>query len=187
MILYSLRAIASSSKTTYPRRTLSTTCQCLLPSRSDFSRPGPPPLPPKEQAEFEALLKANQTIGATPAATAPAKDLEHRDLRKGPKPEFQGDVNPKTGEEGGPKVDPFQAGPGDWQYGGRVTVSSCRVGAYYQGAEWSSLLTGTTGLLTGSVVLATLPATLSLHPAHTLFCTTVICTRIQVHDIESPS
>lgn len=44
-------------------------------------------------------------------------------MRKGPKPEFEGDVNPKTGEQGGPKNDPFVAGDADWQFGGRVTVS----------------------------------------------------------------
>lgn len=38
--------------------------------------------------------------------------------------QFEGDVNPQTGEVGGPKRDPFFAGDGDWQYSGRVTVSS---------------------------------------------------------------
>jgi hypothetical protein len=96
-------------------------------SRSSFSRPGPPPLPPAEQAEFDALIKANSSIGAMPVAAAPAEqleqaELEHRDLRRGPRPDFEGDVNPRTGEQGGPKVDPFKAGDADWSYGGRVTV-----------------------------------------------------------------
>jgi hypothetical protein len=89
--------------------------------KSPFSRPGPPPLPAAEQAEFEELVKANQTIG-----TAPQKEddiIEHRDIRKGPRAQFEGDINPKTGEHGGPKTDPFIAGEGDWQFGGRVTVS----------------------------------------------------------------
>lgn len=43
-------------------------------------------------------------------------------MRKGAKPEFEGEVNPKTGEVGGPKRDPFGAGNSDWQFGGRVTV-----------------------------------------------------------------
>ncbi|ORY31936.1 hypothetical protein BCR39DRAFT_450386, partial [Naematelia encephala] len=89
---------------------------------SSFTRPGPPPLPASDQAEFDNLLKSHQTVGATPAATAPSAELEqHRDLRRGPKKDFEGEVNPKTGEIGGPKVDPFKAGDGDWQYGGRVT------------------------------------------------------------------
>lgn len=101
-------------------------------SRSSFTRPGPPPLPAADQAEFEAQQKAAQTVGATPASTLPPGevskevdvDLEkHRDLRRGPIPEFMGDRNPKTGETGGPKVDPFKSGDGDWSYAGRVTVS----------------------------------------------------------------
>jgi hypothetical protein len=101
-------------------------------SRSSFTRPGPPPLPPADQAEFEAQQKAAQTVGATPASTLlPGEiskeadiDLEkHRDLRRGPIPEFMGDRNPKTGEQGGPKVDPFKSTEGDWSYAGRVTVS----------------------------------------------------------------
>ena len=77
-------------------------------------------MPAADQAEFEELVKANQAIG-----TAPKKEediIEHRDIRKGPRAQFEGDINPKTGEHGGPKTDPFIAGGGDWQFGGRVTV-----------------------------------------------------------------
>ena len=35
-------------------------------------------------------------------------------------PEFEGDVNPKTGERGGPKQDPLRHGT-DWSFNGRVT------------------------------------------------------------------
>jgi hypothetical protein len=101
-------------------------------SRSSFTRPGPPPLPAADQAEFEAQQKAAQTVGATPASTLPPGEIskevdvdleKHRDLRRGPVPEFMGERNPKTGEMGGPKVDPFKSGDGDWSYAGRVTVS----------------------------------------------------------------
>lgn len=100
-------------------------------ARSDFGsfgRPGPLPLPPKEQAEMEELIRQNQVAPTADPLTeaefeAAAEELEHRDLRKGPKPEFEGDVNPKTGEIGGPKQDPFIAGDADWQFGGRATVS----------------------------------------------------------------
>ena len=48
--------------------------------------------------------------------------LEHRDLRRGAKPEFEGEVNPKTGEVGGPKNEPLRWGArGDWSFNGRVT------------------------------------------------------------------
>lgn len=46
----------------------------------------------------------------------------HPNVRRGAKPEFEGDVNPKTGEVGGPKNDPLRWGVGgDWSYNGRVT------------------------------------------------------------------
>ncbi|WVQ99924.1 hypothetical protein IAU59_007067 [Kwoniella sp. CBS 9459] len=117
--------IAPSSSSSCVIRSLSTSRAIL--DRKSFTRPGPPPLPASDQAEFDALLKANATIGASPEiVTNPEKGIEaaeaqHKDVRRGPKPEFQGDVNPKTGERGGPKNDPFIAGDQDWQYGGRVT------------------------------------------------------------------
>lgn len=46
----------------------------------------------------------------------------HPNVRRGAPPEFKGDVNPKTGEVGGPKNDPLKWGvQGDWSYNGRVT------------------------------------------------------------------
>lgn len=44
----------------------------------------------------------------------------HPNVRRGAAPEFQGDINPKTGEVGGPKNDPLRW-QGDWSYNGRVT------------------------------------------------------------------
>ena len=44
----------------------------------------------------------------------------HPNIRRGAAPEFQGDINPKTGEVGGPKNDPLRW-QGDWSYNGRVT------------------------------------------------------------------
>ncbi|KAF2749233.1 DUF1674-domain-containing protein [Sporormia fimetaria CBS 119925] len=46
----------------------------------------------------------------------------HPNLRRGAPPEFEGDVNPKTGEVGGPKNEPLRWGAsGDWSFNGRVT------------------------------------------------------------------
>ncbi|WVN90239.1 uncharacterized protein L203_105475 [Cryptococcus depauperatus CBS 7841] len=90
-------------------------------SPPSFSKPGPPPLPAADQAEFEALLKANSAVGTVPTDENSIEEEMHKDVRRGPKPEFEGDVNPKTGERGGPKNDPFIAGESDWQFGGRVT------------------------------------------------------------------
>ena len=44
----------------------------------------------------------------------------HPNIRRGAKPEFEGDVNPKTGEVGGPKNEPLRWA-GDWSYNGRAT------------------------------------------------------------------
>lgn len=46
-------------------------------------------------------------------------ELVHPDIRRGAPPEFEGDVNPKTGEVGGPKNDPLRHG--DYSFNGRVT------------------------------------------------------------------
>ncbi|POR35867.1 Succinate dehydrogenase assembly factor 4, mitochondrial, partial [Tolypocladium paradoxum] len=46
----------------------------------------------------------------------------NRGLFRGAPPEFAGDVNPQTGEVGGPKNEPLRwGGAGDWSYNGRVT------------------------------------------------------------------
>ena len=46
----------------------------------------------------------------------------HPHVRRGAKPEFEGDTNPKTGEVGGPKNEPLRWGGNvDWSYNGRVT------------------------------------------------------------------
>ena len=55
---------------------------------------------------------------------ANVKDGEelHPNIRRGAAPEFQGEVNPKTGEAGGPKNEPLRWGhSSDWSYNGRAT------------------------------------------------------------------
>ncbi|KAK5132065.1 hypothetical protein LTR08_000402 [Meristemomyces frigidus] len=55
------------------------------------------------------------------AAKGDGEEL-HPNIRRGAAPEFEGDVNPKTGEAGGPKNEPLRWGAGsDWSYNGRVT------------------------------------------------------------------
>ncbi|KAG0151149.1 hypothetical protein CROQUDRAFT_651347 [Cronartium quercuum f. sp. fusiforme G11] len=85
--------------------------------KAPFSRPSPPPLPAKDQAEFERLVKQQQTPFASPTQ---AETEMHPDLRPKPAPEFEGEVNPKTGEVGGPKRDPLKW-EREWAYGGRAT------------------------------------------------------------------
>ena len=46
----------------------------------------------------------------------------HPNVRRGAKPEFEGDINPKTGEVGGPKNEPLRWGAAsEWTYNGRAT------------------------------------------------------------------
>jgi hypothetical protein len=96
-------------------------------------RPGPPRLPAHLQKEFEELQKqaatplastsSSSTVSSNgPAvnANAPESDDFTVDLRGKPKPEFDGDVNPRTGEVGGPKNDPLNYEK-EWSYSGRAT------------------------------------------------------------------
>jgi len=100
----------------------------LTRSAASFAqRPSPPRLPKEQQEEYERLQA--QSTGAfqtSNAATGDASELGeeqmHKDLRKGAKPEFEGDRNPKTGEVGGPKNEPLRWGErSEWTYNGRAT------------------------------------------------------------------
>jgi len=53
------------------------------------------------------------------AAKGDGEEL-HPNVRRGAPPEFEGDINPQTGEVGGPKNNPLRWS-GDWSYNGRVT------------------------------------------------------------------
>ena len=64
--------------------------------------------------------------GSATATAAATQNKDEEELSagvwRGAKPEFKGDVNPKTGEVGGPKNEPLRWGSaGDWSYNGRVT------------------------------------------------------------------
>jgi hypothetical protein len=109
------------------------------------SRPAPPKLPADQQAEFERLQRAASVSSAfqpteettvAPGATTPAtSQVRHTTTPekktddemnvgyfRGAPPEFEGDVNPKTGEVGGPKNEPLRwGGQSDWSYNGRAT------------------------------------------------------------------
>ncbi|KAF5502757.1 Succinate dehydrogenase assembly factor 4 [Colletotrichum aenigma] len=57
-----------------------------------------------------------------PTISASEEDTMHPAYVRGAPPEFEGDVNPRTGEVGGPKREPLRWGSGgDWSYNGRVT------------------------------------------------------------------
>ncbi|KAF7361834.1 Succinate dehydrogenase assembly factor 4, mitochondrial [Mycena venus] len=77
----------------------------VLRRYSSLNRPSPIPLPREQQREFEQLQRAAQTPLA--ANNTPDDDLQlHPDAREPLRAEFEGDVNPKTGEQGGPKREP---------------------------------------------------------------------------------
>jgi hypothetical protein len=86
---------------------------------SSLHRPSPIPLPREQQREFELLQRAAQT----PLARDTPDDLQlHPDAREPLKPEFDGDINPTTGEQGGPKREPVgRWAEGDWSFKGRVS------------------------------------------------------------------
>ncbi|POS88246.1 hypothetical protein EPUL_000073 [Erysiphe pulchra] len=138
----------------FSRRCLTTTSILEKPmTKSGFGiGPAPPRLPPKEQEEYERLQKLSTGAFSTPAvsktseqelqanqssttttSSSPSIQVEakgdgqelHPDIRRGAKPEFEGERNPLTGEIGGPKTEPIRWGSdgerGDWSYNGRVT------------------------------------------------------------------
>ncbi|KAI9455318.1 hypothetical protein BJY52DRAFT_1122042 [Lactarius psammicola] len=91
-----------------------------MASRPLLSRPAPLPLPPDQQREFEALQRQAE-------ATANGREDQverHPDAPVPLQTEFIGDVNPATGERGGPKREPIQRWvekEGDWSFKGRVS------------------------------------------------------------------
>jgi len=72
----------------------------------------------------QSPASTEQTLNARVNANGEGEEL-HPNIRRGAAPEFEGEVNPKTGEVGGPKVEPLRWGSdgikGDWSYNGRVT------------------------------------------------------------------
>jgi hypothetical protein len=93
----------------------------LLRSNS-MSRPSPPRLAQTQQREFEELHRAVQELG--PTEHAEAEWALHPDAPRPIPLEFEGNVNPVTGEEGGPKQEPVRRwgeDHGDWSLKGRVS------------------------------------------------------------------
>ena len=92
-----------------------------------LNRPGPPPLPRELQREFEDLVRKAQAplsqafVGRAQAEAELA--MTHPDAREPIKAEFEGNINPQTGEQGGPKREPVKkwTDEGDWSFKGRVS------------------------------------------------------------------
>ncbi|KAG9231285.1 hypothetical protein BJ875DRAFT_469950 [Amylocarpus encephaloides] len=82
------------------------------------------PRPQINQSLASKPTSEEAQINARVEASGKGEEL-HPDIRRGAKPEFDGERNPKTGEVGGPKNEPLRWGStadrGDWSYNGRVT------------------------------------------------------------------
>lgn len=100
-----------------------------MSSGGSLVRPAPPPLPREQQREFEELVRAAQAPLSVSAGKADLLQEEadmtmHPDARVPLPAEFEGDTNPVTGEQGGPKREPVRRwveDGGDWSFKGRVS------------------------------------------------------------------
>ncbi|KAF2966015.1 hypothetical protein GQX73_g7538 [Xylaria multiplex] len=136
------KSVSTSSPTSWSITTRQTQHPHIRHASTFQSGPSPPRLPPDEQAEFERLQRtantqegfnatsspdfsSSTTTAASPEtnpANASVDAAQPVPLRKGAPPEFEGDVNPRTGEVGGPKNEPLRWGAGgDYSFNGRVT------------------------------------------------------------------
>lgn len=101
---------SSASPTSAPRR------QRPEINQSPYSTPAE-----AEEGQQKARERGFEEIDARVRASGKGEEL-HPDVRRGSKPEFEGERNPTTGEVGGPKNEPLRWGGGvDWSYNGRVT------------------------------------------------------------------
>ena len=106
------------------------------PSKFDF-QPGPPRLPKEQQEEFEKLqsiansqiaieeyndqIAQQQAEGSTQEPKAPIVNSEIGSFSSLKLvPDFEGEVNPKTGERGRPKQEPLKHTKDEWSFNGRV-------------------------------------------------------------------
>ncbi|EXJ95637.1 hypothetical protein A1O1_00759 [Capronia coronata CBS 617.96] len=73
------------------------------------------------EGEGDEKAKMREMFNRVIEAKGRGEEL-HPNVVRGAEPEFEGDVNPKTGEVGGPKNEPLRWGPAsEWTYNGRAT------------------------------------------------------------------
>ncbi|PSN61287.1 hypothetical protein BS50DRAFT_452982, partial [Corynespora cassiicola Philippines] len=88
------------------------------PASSSSSSSSSSPAPSK----FQINQSPDSAAEDAGAQEIPRGEEVHPNMRRGAPPEFEGEVNPKTGEVGGPKNEPLRWGAGgDWSFNGRVT------------------------------------------------------------------
>ncbi|KAL9127447.1 MAG: hypothetical protein Q9217_003684 [Psora testacea] len=108
-----------------PRPTVIVNQSPASPSSASEARSRiPPQINQSPHTEATSTLSPEQkleNINAKVTARGDGEEL-HPDVRRGARPEFEGDRNPKTGEVGGPKNEPLRwGGEVDWSYNSRVT------------------------------------------------------------------
>ncbi|KAG7192053.1 putative mitochondrial protein, conserved [Scheffersomyces spartinae] len=123
--------------TSLPRHLRATPARFYSIKLSTEYTPGPPRLPKEQQEEFERLQHIANSQAAIDEYNAQmeSKGYTESTVEETPKvnttdiggfqslkiiPEFEGDVNPKTGERGGPKQDPQRYSKDEWTFNGRV-------------------------------------------------------------------
>ncbi|KAK3396882.1 hypothetical protein B0T20DRAFT_355814 [Sordaria brevicollis] len=88
---------------------------------SPSSSPNPTASSPENNSKHVTEPSKDSATVAAPVIEDAAQTFSGG-IRKGAPPEFEGDVNPKTGEVGGPKNEPLRWGAsGDWSFNGRAT------------------------------------------------------------------
>ncbi|ERF69829.1 hypothetical protein EPUS_08030 [Endocarpon pusillum Z07020] len=93
----------------------------LISSRTDNSASESHQSSTSSEIHSQSPVEEEQEINRVIEARGSGEEL-HPAVRRGATPEFEGDVNPKTGEVGGPKNEPLRWGSaGEWSYNGRTT------------------------------------------------------------------
>ena len=123
--LYEKLQKASTGAFSTPKATITINQSPGTPSTATEAKAHIPPQinqsPHNTDSSFSTETQRLENINAKVTAQGGGEEL-HPDVRRGARPEFEGERNPKTGEVGGPKNEPLRWGGGvDWSYNGRVT------------------------------------------------------------------
>ncbi|ROT40426.1 DUF1674-domain-containing protein [Sodiomyces alkalinus F11] len=91
-------------------------------SSSSPSSPAAPSSTPRHTTSATSQTQPQSQPQQQQTQEAEDSDPNPGGVFRGAPPEFEGDVNPRTGEVGGPKNEPLRWGDkSDWSYNGRVT------------------------------------------------------------------
>ncbi|KAG8531222.1 uncharacterized protein KY384_004580 [Bacidia gigantensis] len=123
--LYEKLQRSSTGAFSTPRPSITVNQSPATPSsKAEAQSEIPPQINQSPQNESMLMSASDQKIEDIDAKVTAQGDGDelHPDVRRGAKPEFEGERNPRTGEMGGPKNEPLRWGAEvDWSYNGRVT------------------------------------------------------------------